>query len=221
MIEGDNIPPVAPDTVSPSPLPAAPTTPPTVFVRPPTCEIEVSNYSWAVGSGNSLTVLPKVLVTPFAPLVTPLSSCPKPMMIVDLLVYRGSILLLKFWKDVCRCMVLWKQRSLFNHQIRMETRQQQIPVRLAFQLLDDYAFFAIGTYVLNAVSHSNPRLPQPTVDVIRSGWTALEVCSLVHRCPHGWIWNFERPLRKTRHLAFHCYMAEAEWRHTVALRTSL
>lgn len=73
------IPPVAPEIVSPKPLPAAPTTPPTVFVKPPTWIADVSKWQLE-RDGGSITVLPRTPVTPLAALVTPESSCPKPMM---------------------------------------------------------------------------------------------------------------------------------------------
>lgn len=57
--------PVAPSTVSPTPLPSAPTTPPRVFVTPP-------------------TVLPTVEVTNLTPLVTP-DSCWPIGIVIDVL----------------------------------------------------------------------------------------------------------------------------------------
>ena len=78
-------PPVAPDTVSPRPRPVAPTIPPTVFVSPPTykCVNQCQQVSWARGMH---TVLPTVLVTPLATLVTPSS----PVMMVAMLKLWGK-----------------------------------------------------------------------------------------------------------------------------------
>jgi hypothetical protein len=86
-------PPVAPDTVSPRPRPVAPTIPPTVFVSPPTYEC-VNQCQEVTRAGRMLTVLPSVLVTPFATLVTPSSSLG---MMVTILKFWGKRW---FWFDL-------------------------------------------------------------------------------------------------------------------------